>query len=134
MERPAPITSSSPPGSSNLDNGPSFLEILAAQREARRAAGETIGVGAFESWDVSPPIETRRSAVINDGNVPDFDLDEEAGSVEARARRLPRGFGQGVVEYSLLLVLIALVVSVVLVTVGHQAQDIFSNLSHGLAT
>ena len=134
MERPAPITSSSLSGSSNLDDGPSFLEILAAQREARRAAGETIGGGAVEPWDVSPPIETRRSAAINDGDVPDFDVDEETGSVKARARRLPRGFGQGVVEYALLLVLIALVVSVVLGTVGHQAQDIFSNLSHGLAT
>ena len=134
MERPAPFTSSAPPGSSNLDNGPSFLEILAAQREARRAAGETIGVGAFEPWDAPPPIEPRRPAVTNDGNVPDFDPDEGTGSAEARARRLPRGFGQGVVEYALLLVLIALVVSVVLGTVGHQAQNIFSNLSHGLAT
>ncbi len=134
MERPAPINSSSPSGSSNLDDGPSFLEILAAQREARRAAGETIGGGAVGSWDVSPPIDGRRSAAIDGGGTPDFDLDEETGSVEARARRLPRGFGQGVVEYALLLVLIAVVVSVVLGTVGHQAQDIFSNLSHGLAT
>jgi Flp pilus assembly pilin Flp len=42
--------------------------------------------------------------------------------------------GQGIVEYELVVVLIAIVVIVLLATVGHQAQEVFSNLSRGLAT
>jgi Flp pilus assembly pilin Flp len=38
------------------------------------------------------------------------------------------------VEYALVVVLIAIVVIVLLGTVGHQAQDVFSNVSRGLAT
>jgi pilus assembly protein Flp/PilA len=42
--------------------------------------------------------------------------------------------GQGMVEYALILVLIALVVIVILTTVGHQVNNVFSNISHGLST
>ncbi len=42
--------------------------------------------------------------------------------------------GQGMVEYALVLVLIALVVIVILTTVGHQVNNVFSNISHGLST
>ncbi len=133
MELPGPRTSSPAHGGANLEAGPSFLEILAAQREARRASGEVVGAGV-EARERSFAAEGSAGVDYGGGDVSDFSLDEESASVEARARRLPRGFGQGLVEYALLLVLIALVVTVVLGTVGHQAQDIFSNLSHGLAT
>jgi pilus assembly protein Flp/PilA len=40
--------------------------------------------------------------------------------------------GQGMVEYALILVLIAIVVIVVLTTVGKQVNNVFSNISNGL--
>ena len=42
--------------------------------------------------------------------------------------------GQGMVEYALILVLIAVVVIVVLTTLGHRVNNVFSNISHGLST
>ena len=41
--------------------------------------------------------------------------------------------GQGMVEYALILVLIAVVVIVVLTIVGKQVNNVFSNVSNGLA-
>ena len=40
--------------------------------------------------------------------------------------------GQGLVEYGLILILIAIVVIVVLGVVGHQVNNVFSNVSNGL--
>lgn len=45
----------------------------------------------------------------------------------------PDESGQGMVEYALILVLIAIVVIVILTTVGHQINNVFSNISHGLS-
>jgi pilus assembly protein Flp/PilA len=42
--------------------------------------------------------------------------------------------GQGMVEYALILVLIAIVVIVILTTVGHQINNVFSNISKGLSS
>jgi pilus assembly protein Flp/PilA len=42
--------------------------------------------------------------------------------------------GQGMVEYALILVLIAIVVIVILTTVGHQVNNVFSNISKGLSS
>lgn len=42
--------------------------------------------------------------------------------------------GQGMVEYALILVLIAIVVIVILTTLGKQVNNVFSNISHGLST
>ena len=42
--------------------------------------------------------------------------------------------GQGMVEYALILVLIAIVVIVILNTVGHQVNNVFSNISSGLGS
>ena len=42
--------------------------------------------------------------------------------------------GQGMVEYALILVLIAIVVIVILQVVGNQVNNVFSNVSNGLAT
>jgi pilus assembly protein Flp/PilA len=41
--------------------------------------------------------------------------------------------GQGMVEYALILVLIAIVVIVILQVVGQQVNNVFSNVSNGLA-
>lgn len=41
--------------------------------------------------------------------------------------------GQGMVEYALTLVLIAIVVIVILATLGKQVNNVFSNISHGLS-
>jgi pilus assembly protein Flp/PilA len=42
--------------------------------------------------------------------------------------------GQGMVEYALILVLISIVVIVILTTLGHRVNNVFSNISHGLST
>jgi pilus assembly protein Flp/PilA len=41
--------------------------------------------------------------------------------------------GQGMVEYALILVLIAIVVIVIVTVVGQQVNNVFSNVSNGLA-
>jgi len=41
--------------------------------------------------------------------------------------------GQGLVEYGLIVVLIAIVVIVVVGVVGHQVNNVFSNVSNGLS-
>ena len=56
-------------------------------------------------------------------------------ATEWLARRLERPEdGQGMVEYALILVLIAIVVIVILQVVGKQVNNVFSNVSHGLST
>jgi pilus assembly protein Flp/PilA len=61
------------------------------------------------------------------------------GACYLRAReciaRVARGrdAGQGLVEYGLILVLIAIVVIVVLQIVGKQVNNVFSNVGNGLA-
>jgi pilus assembly protein Flp/PilA len=42
--------------------------------------------------------------------------------------------GQGLVEYGLLVVLVAIFVIVVVAVVGHQANNVFSNVSNGLSS
>ena len=49
-----------------------------------------------------------------------------------QVRECPEG-GQGMVEYALILVLIAIVVIVILSTVGKQVNNVFSNISNGLS-
>jgi pilus assembly protein Flp/PilA len=41
--------------------------------------------------------------------------------------------GQGMVEYALILVLIAIVVIIILIVLGNQVQNVFSDISSGLA-
>jgi len=45
---------------------------------------------------------------------------------------MPREEGQGLVEYALILVLIAIVVIVILTVLGNQVSTIFSTISEGL--
>jgi pilus assembly protein Flp/PilA len=47
---------------------------------------------------------------------------------------LPREQGQGLVEYALILVLVALVVLAVLMILGPQIANVFSKLTNGLQT
>jgi pilus assembly protein Flp/PilA len=49
------------------------------------------------------------------------------------AQQVDREEGQGMVEYALILVLIAIVVIVILSVVGKRVNNIFSNISNGLA-
>jgi pilus assembly protein Flp/PilA len=42
--------------------------------------------------------------------------------------------GQGMVEYALILVLVSIVVIVVLLTMGHQIENVFSNVVVALST
>ena len=50
----------------------------------------------------------------------------------AKAHVMNREEGQGMVEYALILVLIAVVVIVILQIVGKQVNNVFSNISTGL--
>jgi pilus assembly protein Flp/PilA len=45
---------------------------------------------------------------------------------------LPKEEGQGLVEYALILVLIAIVVIVILTVLGGQVSEIFSQITSGL--
>jgi pilus assembly protein Flp/PilA len=49
-----------------------------------------------------------------------------------RRRGRPDQRGQSMVEYALVLVLIAVVVLVLLNVVGHQVNNLYSNISNGL--
>jgi pilus assembly protein Flp/PilA len=57
-----------------------------------------------------------------------------AGFVHVSHRRDDDERGQGMVEYALVLVLIAMVVIVVLQVVGQQVNNVFSNVNNGLAS
>jgi pilus assembly protein Flp/PilA len=58
-----------------------------------------------------------------------------AGGLESRRPRRRDGErGQGMTEYGLILVLIAIVVILVVAVVGHQVNNIYSNVSTGLNT
>ncbi len=47
---------------------------------------------------------------------------------------LPREKGQGLVEYALILVLVAIVVIAILMLLGPQIANVFSKVTNGLAT
>ncbi len=47
---------------------------------------------------------------------------------------LPREKGQGLVEYALILVLVAIVVIAILMLVGPQIANVFSKVTNGLET
>jgi pilus assembly protein Flp/PilA len=47
---------------------------------------------------------------------------------------LPREEGQGLVEYALILVLVAIVVIAILALLGPQIANVFSQVTNGLAT
>ena len=47
---------------------------------------------------------------------------------------LPREKGQGLVEYALILVLVAIVVIAILMLVGPQIANVFSKITNGLAS
>lgn len=49
------------------------------------------------------------------------------------SRRRDDERGQGLVEYGLVVILIAIVVIVVVAAVGHQANNVFSNVANGLS-
>jgi len=47
---------------------------------------------------------------------------------------LPREEGQGLVEYALILVLVALIVIAILMVLGPQIGNVFSRITSGLST
>lgn len=47
---------------------------------------------------------------------------------------LPREEGQGLVEYALILVLVAIIVIAILAILGPQIGNVFSKITNGLAT
>jgi len=47
---------------------------------------------------------------------------------------LPREEGQGLVEYALILVLVAIVVIAILLLLGPQIANVFSRITSGIAT
>ena len=57
-----------------------------------------------------------------------------SGALAQRAIRRDRERGQGMVEYALILILIAVVVVLIVGVVGKQINNVFSNVSSGLAS
>lgn len=55
-------------------------------------------------------------------------------SKEATTMYLPREEGQGLVEYALILVLVAVVVIAILALLGPQIANIFSRITNGLTS
>jgi pilus assembly protein Flp/PilA len=54
---------------------------------------------------------------------------EKGGKAEVKENRRGAGqSGQGMVEYALILVLVSIVVIVILLTMGNQIQNVFSNV------
>jgi pilus assembly protein Flp/PilA len=53
---------------------------------------------------------------------------------EAISRARSDEEGQGMVEYAMILVFIAVLVILVLAFIGHQVNNVFSNVSTGLGT
>ena len=53
--------------------------------------------------------------------------------INLRERFAPQS-GQGMVEYALILVLVSIVVIVILLTMGNQIQNVFSNVVAALGT
>lgn len=54
---------------------------------------------------------------------------EEGGQIQVVQLRGPQGqVGQGMVEYALILVLVSIVVIVILLTMGGQIANVFSNI------
>jgi Flp pilus assembly pilin Flp len=111
-----------------------FVEILAAQRDARRTVDAAVACPGAEPWRGGSHRTEPNRVALTDVDLPEAETAEEVGSTEARRRIHPRIIGQGMVEYAVVVVLIAVVVIVLVGTVGHQAQDVFSNLSRGLST
>jgi pilus assembly protein Flp/PilA len=62
------------------------------------------------------------------------DLYRRLRGLVVRKSELEDEKGQGMVEYALILVLIAIVVIVILQVVGHQVNNVFSNISNALGT
>jgi len=59
-------------------------------------------------------------------------MDSFRDHISALLRGLRSDEGQGMVEYALILVLIAVVVIAVLIVLGNQVQNVFCNISGGL--
>jgi len=57
----------------------------------------------------------------------------EALRLRLAARILGREDGQGMVEYALILVFIAMIVIVIVQVLGQQVNNVFSNVSNGLS-
>jgi len=53
---------------------------------------------------------------------------EKGGDTEVGTRSGREQSGQGMVEYALILVLVSIVVIVILLTMGNQIQNVFSNV------
>ena len=72
-----------------------------------------------DAFDMIPAFFPALVALVRSMNVP-------------TSRRRDDERGQGLVEYALVLVLIAIFVIVVVGVVGHQTNNVFSNVSNGL--
>ena len=111
-----------------------FVDILAAGREARRVVDGAVADQDTDSWcGASSDAAGQVGLALTAGDLLECETYEER-CTETKRRIRPRIIGQDVVEYAMVVVLVAIGVILLLGTVGHQAQDLFSNLSRGLAT
>jgi len=59
-------------------------------------------------------------------------VDSVRGATQRLRSALAREEGQGMTEYGLILILIAIIVVLMLGVLGHQVNNTFSNISNGL--
>jgi pilus assembly protein Flp/PilA len=90
-----------------------------------------------KGFEIRPQAEGIASIHRGTARIGDIMVDrvtEVSERIRAALDRLnAREDGQGMVEYALILVLISIVVIVILATLGHTVNNVFSNISHGLA-
>jgi pilus assembly protein Flp/PilA len=91
-----------------------------------------------KGFEVPAQAESIASPRRGKGFIGDNEMGNRVLEIGERIRELgerlrDREDGQGMVEYALILVLISIVVIVILSTLGKTVNNVFSNVSHGLA-
>lgn len=133
MQRSDPAGNGSSPAPADAagEDGLTFAEIL-ARRNPKPAVLEGATPAAQQQVDYFLTNTVTGDMPAGGGEIWSSDTDDEPEREQKARITKPRLGGQGMLEYALILVLVAVVVIVLLGTVGHQAQDIFSNVSRGL--
>ena len=91
------------------------------------ALGPTVWVGSQELRELGKLTRVGDSIVVR-SNVRSSSQSEKGGEFVMSHRLRGRQSGQGMVEYALILVLVSIVVIVILLTMGNQIQNVFSNV------
>jgi pilus assembly protein Flp/PilA len=111
---------------------------MTATSPERESLSDSLLPGFPEEFEFRPQAEGIASLRRGNGFIGDIEMGNRVLEVGERIRELVERLrsneeGQGMVEYALILVLISIVVIVILSTLGKTVNNVFSNVSHGLA-